>query len=212
MDDLVRRVDPATAGTDEEKVELGKWIGRREAFGAIAGRCSAAEIESLRRIRDSRLYQEMNCTWEEFCSRYLHVTKRTVDLEISYLRRFGPAFFTLRQLARVSVREYARIAGQISEEGVHVDGNVVALIPENGEALAGAVGTLLERSEPAPADVAPAAMPAPFETVLQRFRGAAEELRAFDGGMDGQQLHALAGEIANLLAAAAERGVTIGVS
>lgn len=186
-------------------------MGRREAFGVIAGRCSAAEIESLRQIRDGRLYQQMNCTWEEFCSRQLHASKRTVDREISYLRRFGPAFFTLRQLARVSVREYALIAGQISEGGVHVDGNVVALIPENSEALADAVGTLLERSEPALPAAVPAATPAPFDKVLQRFRGAAEGLRAFDGGMDGRQLRALAGEIADLLAAAAERGVTIGV-
>lgn len=210
MDDAIKTADPAALGAGEQNVELGKWMGRREAFGAIAGRCSAAEIESLRRIRDGRLYQQMNCTWDEFCSRQLHVTKRTVDREISYLRRFGPAFFTLRQLARVSIREYARIAGEISEQGVHVDGNVVALLPENSEALAGAIGTLLERSEPAPPAPMPAEAPAPFDQVLQRFRGAAEELRAFDGGMEARQLRALAVEIANLLAAAAERGVTIG--
>lgn len=207
MDGMIRRADSAPVETGEPNIELGKWMGRREAFGAIAGRCSAAEIESLRQIRDGRLYQQMNLTWEEFCARQLHASKRTVDREISYLRRFGPAFFTLRQLARISIREYALIAGQISQEGVNVDGNVVALIPENSAALAGAVGTLLQRSEPA----APASPPAaPFDTVLQRFRGAAEGLRAFDGGMDGRQQRALAVEIADLLAAAAERGVTIG--
>lgn len=91
---------------------------------------------------------------------------------------------------------------------MHVDGNVVALVPENSKALAGAVGKLLERSVPAPAAATTA--PAAFDTVLQRFRGAAEELRGFDGGMNGTQLRALAGDIANLLSAAAERGVTIG--
>lgn len=210
MNDVVTMDEPAALEIGAPGIELGKWLGRREAFSAIAGRCSAAEIESLRRIRDGRIYQQMNCTWDEFCSRQLHVTKRTVDREISYLRRFGPAFFTLRQLARVSVREYARIAGEISEEGVHVGGSVVALLPENSEALAGAVGMLLERSEPAPPLAMPAETPAPFEKVLQRFRGAAEELRAFDGDVDGRQLRALAVEIAGLLAAAAERGVTIG--
>lgn len=197
----------ASASADPEEVELGKWMGRREAFSLIAGRCSAAEVESLRRIREGNLYQKLSCTWDEFCAQRLHVTSRTVDRDIAYLRRFGPAFFTLRQLTRISVREYAALADRISEEGVRMDGNIVALLPENSEALAGALKTLLERSEP----VAPAAAPAAFDTVLQRFRSAAQGLRAFDGGLGHQQLRALAGEVADLLAAAAERGVTIGV-
>lgn len=192
---------------DLEGIELGKWLGRREAFSLIAGRCSAAEVESLRRIREDNLYQKLGCTWEEFCSRQLHVTSRTVDRDIAYLRRFGPAFFTLRQLTRVSVREYAAIADRISEEGVHVDGQVVALLPENSEALAGALKTLVGRNQPPQ----PAAAPAAFETVLQQFRSAAQRLRTFDGGMDRGQLRALAGELADLIAAAAERGVSLGV-
>ena len=35
-------------------VELGIPIGKREAFAALAGRCSAAQAESLRRIHGSR--------------------------------------------------------------------------------------------------------------------------------------------------------------
>ena len=196
-----------SASSDQDAIELGKWLGRREAFGLVAGRCSAAEVESLRRIRDGNLYQKLGCSWDEFCEQNLHVTRRTVDRDIGYLRRFGPAFFTLRQLSRVTVREYAAIADRISEEGVHVDGNIVALLPENSEALAGALETLIERMEPA----RPAAAPAAFDIVLQHFRSAAQRLRAFDAGMDHSQLRALAAELADLLAAAAERGVTLGV-
>lgn len=192
---------------DQQGVELGKWLGRREAFSLIAGRCSAAEVESLRRIREGNLYQRLGCSWEEFCSQQLHVTSRTVDRDIAYLRRFGPAFFTLRQLTRVSVREYAAIADRISEEGVNLDGNVVALLPENTEALAGAVKTLIERHEPPQ----PAAASPEFDGVLQRFRSTAQGLRSFAGSLDHSQLQVLAGELADLLAAAADRGITIGV-
>lgn len=202
-----RREIQVSDSTDQDGIELGKWMGRREAFGLMAGRCSAAEVESLRRIRDGNLYQKLGCTWEEFCSQHLHVTSRTVERDIAYLRRFGAAFFTLRQLARISVRDFTAIADRISEEGVHVDGRVVALLPENSEALAGALETLIERAEPPQ----PAAAPAAFDTVLQHFRSAAHRLRSFEGGMDHRQLRVLAGELADLLAAAAERGVTLGV-
>jgi hypothetical protein len=135
------------------------------------------------------------------------VTRRTVDREIGYLRRFGPAFFTLRQLAHISVREYAAIAGEISEEGVRVDGAVVALLPENCEALAGAVESLVKRSESAE----PAAPPAGFDAVLQRLRTANRCLRSFEGSLEREQLRTLAGAMAEMLTSAAALGVAIGV-
>ncbi len=205
MNEADKIEDLVTAGADPQGIELGKWMGRREAFGLIAGRCSAAEIESLRQIRDGKLYQELSCTWDEFCAAELHLTSRTVDREIGYLKRFGPAFFTLRQLARVSVREYAAIAAQISEEGVHVNGTVVALLPENSGKLAEALETLRKRNESAE----PVAAPPGFDTVLQRFRTASRGLRSFEGGLDVQQMHALARELADVLSAAAARGIAV---
>jgi hypothetical protein len=78
--------------TDAQGILLGQWMGRREAFGLIAGRCSAADIEILRRMKEEKLYATLDCTWDEFCTRHLHVSRRTVDTEIAYLREFGPAF------------------------------------------------------------------------------------------------------------------------
>ena len=193
---------------DAQDIELGKWMGRREAFGLIAGRCSAAEIESLQKIRDGKLYQRLNDTWEDFCLRQLRVSKRTVDRDIAFLRRFGPAFFTLRQLARITVREYTAVAGQVSEDGVHVDGALVPLLPENSEALAQALKTLLERNSQAAAIAPP---PPGFETVLERFRTAAQGLRSFEGKLDHQQLRELASQLAEILSAAAGCGVSVAV-
>jgi len=42
----------------EELMELGTWIGRKQAFATIAGGCSAADAECLRQMRDQRTYRE----------------------------------------------------------------------------------------------------------------------------------------------------------
>ena len=69
-------VKPTLTGLD-----LGKWLGRREAFGLIAGRCSAAEVEVMSRIREQKLYLEYGCDWDGFCTQQLHASRRHVDCE-----------------------------------------------------------------------------------------------------------------------------------
>lgn len=204
MEEIAKAGEPLPVGADLTDMELGKWVGRREAFGLMAGHCSAADVESLRRIKEGKLY-EKHCTWEEFCSRHLRMARRTVDRDIAYLKRFGTAFFTMRQLAHISLREYAQIAGHISDAGVRLDGEVIALLPENGEQLAGALKTLLERTGSA----APALPPPAFDSVLQRFRAATQGLRSFEGDLNGTQLRALGMEIAEALSAAGDRGLVL---
>lgn len=34
--------------------DLGTWLGRKQGFAALAGRCSAADAECLRTIRQKR--------------------------------------------------------------------------------------------------------------------------------------------------------------
>jgi len=72
-------------------------------------------------------------------------------------------------MTRISTREYAAIAPSISEEGVRVNGAVIALDPDNSAAVAGAVKALLEQ---APASEA-ATPHITFDAALQRFRAAA---------------------------------------
>ncbi|HEV2448257.1 MAG TPA: hypothetical protein VGS58_20135 [Candidatus Sulfopaludibacter sp.] len=187
--------------------ELSKWEGRREALSLVAGHCSAAEVESLRHIKDGRIYEKLGCTWDEYCTRHLHLPRRTADQEIAYLKRFGRPFFTLRQLHRISVREYASIAAHVLEDGVHVDGTVVPLRLQNGGELAGAIETLLRRIEPP----APAAAPDGFDAILRRLRTVRQGLRVYDGSPDQRQLTALANELSELLCGAAALGVSIGL-
>src|SRR3954451_13027527 len=97
--------------------DLGKLLGRREAFGLLAGRCSAAEVESLRRIRDEKLYLESSKNWDEFCTNHLRASRRKVDKHIGLLNEFGPAYFQVAQLTRITADEYRAIAPHVTPDG-----------------------------------------------------------------------------------------------
>jgi hypothetical protein len=99
-----------------DEVNLGRWLGRREAFGLIAGRCSAAAAESLRHIRDEKLYRGVSRNWDEFCSAYVGVSRRNVERNIRLLEEFGPAFFHVSQIAHIGPEEYRAIAEHVSME------------------------------------------------------------------------------------------------
>ena len=57
-------------------LEVGTWIGRHQAFGLIASKCSAADAACLREIRDNKHYRALGLTWEEFCSRHTGIDSR----------------------------------------------------------------------------------------------------------------------------------------
>jgi len=206
MDERTNTAEGAPVETALAFVELGKWMGRRDAFGQMAARASAAEIESLRQIHDGKLYQRLNCTWVEFCAQYLGVSARTVDRELAHFRRFGPAFFTVRQLARISAREYAAIADCITEEGVRVNGETIPLDPQNSVEVAEAVKALLEQNGPVER-IAPAENT--FGAAIERFLAASETVRSFEERLDPRRARTVGMELASLLAAAAGWGVDL---
>jgi len=131
---------------EKPDANLDRWLGRREAFGMIAGRCSAAEVESLRRIRNEKLYRGRTRNWAEFCAQ-LGVSRRNVERSIRQLEEFGPAYFHLAQLAHIRPEEYRTIAAHVTENGVHVEGAVIAFLPENTDKVTAAVAKLLGRDE-----------------------------------------------------------------
>src|SRR6266705_108061 len=105
MKELVKNDEPAPSEPDLLSLCLNRWMGRREAFGLVAGRCAAADIETLRQIREQKLYKQKRSTWAECCALDLHVARRSVDREIGYLEEFGPEFFHVRQMAHITARE-----------------------------------------------------------------------------------------------------------
>ena len=96
-----------------EVLELGTWMGRKQAFAEIAGRCSAADAECLRRLRNQKQYRRLKLTWREFCKHHLGISRSAADQIIQRLEEFGPAYFILAQVAGISVNEYRRISSAV---------------------------------------------------------------------------------------------------
>ena len=118
--------------------------------------------------------------WADFCARYVGASKTQVDRMIRHLEEFGPRFYELTEFTRISPETYRAIAPHIADEGVHLDGQVIAISQENSEQISAAVAELRSRVErrttvPAlPAPEVPAAPEPPphtgsFEAMEKRF-------------------------------------------
>lgn len=161
--------------------DLGTWLGRRQAFGMMAGRASAADAECLRHIRDQKLYKAKTSTWREFCTRYLGASRPQLDRVIQYLEEFGPEFFHLTQLTRISPETYRAIAPRITKDGLHLGDEVIALIPENNEKVSAAVAELrrqLSGGSGAAREDEFTALESRFEDVIARANAMACQLEA----------------------------------
>ena len=137
-------------------VDFGRMLGQRRAFAALAGRCSAAHAQLLRRVRDEKLYLPFAPSWRAFCGAHLAITRRHADRLIALLNRFGPIYFELSELIGLSPRQYLAIEPALREQGILANGEAISLIPENAPKVLEAVGELLRenrratRSAPAP--------------------------------------------------------------
>ena len=118
--------------TPGECIDAGVWVGRQQAFAVIANKCSATQALCLKQVRETRLYEKLALTWEEFCKEYAGISRSQADRLIQQYEEFGDAYFRLSGIARVSPETYRLIASQVSDDGHEIDGQKLALIPENG--------------------------------------------------------------------------------
>jgi hypothetical protein len=131
---MIRSAQPEDARpiTEAEgSLELGTWMGRRQAFGIVSGKCSAADVECLRVIRDQKMYRSMGLDWREFCERHTGISKRYADQLIRQLEDLGPAYFRLCEVMRISPKSFRLIAGAVSEGAVEYQGESIPIRPEN---------------------------------------------------------------------------------
>jgi hypothetical protein len=128
--------------TPREWIDAGAWVGRQQAFAVIANKCSAAQALCLNQVRESRLYEKLELTWEEFCKEYAGISRSQADRLIQQHEEFGEAYFRLSEIARVSPETYRQISSQVSDEGLEFDGGKLALIPENGPKIRAAIQSL----------------------------------------------------------------------
>jgi hypothetical protein len=135
--------------TIEGAFDIGTWVGRKQAFAVVAGRCLAADAEILFDIREKKLFRTIEPTWEDFCVKRLGMTRSYVDRIIRQFKELGPRFAKLSSYTRIKPAEYRLIAGAVTEDGISYGGEVIALEPQNAPKLALAVEALRRDAVPA---------------------------------------------------------------
>jgi len=157
----------------EDALDLGAWMGRKQAFGGMAGRCSAADAHCLVTLREGKKYRSFGLNWEEFCSQRLGISRAYADKTIRLLEEFGETYFYLTGLVPIAPADYRLIAGSVSADGVEHAGARIPIAPQNAASLAEAVANLKQQARlalPAPAPKpapAPAAAKMPEDPVWQ---------------------------------------------
>src|SRR5436305_15100138 len=109
-----------------DDLTLGRLLGRREAFNIVAARCSAADAALMREMREKKLYLNHAKDWSEFCAQHLHISRESADRVIRHLDEFGPTYFDLAQLVRISAATYRAIAPAIQDQALHHNGETIA--------------------------------------------------------------------------------------
>jgi hypothetical protein len=67
---------------------------------------------------------------------------------INLLNEFGPDYFELAQLTRISPETYRAILPALHDKSLHVDGEAIALIPANAARISAAVAQLRKAAAP----------------------------------------------------------------
>ena len=124
---------------NEALMNLGAWLGRHQAFGLIANRCSAADAECLKAIRDGGEYKQLGLTWEQFCARHAGVSRVHAERQIHCLEEFGGNYFRFAEVMPISQGTYRLIAGAVSDQGLECDGERIPLVRENRAKVAAAL-------------------------------------------------------------------------
>src|SRR4051812_29211684 len=123
-------------------LDLGIALGQQHAFAIVAGRCSAAQAETLRRIREEKAYLKCSPLWREFCPKYLGMSSSQADRIIHLLDEFGPKYFSVAQVTRISAEVYRAIAPAVQDGVLEFKGETIELAPENVRAVTAAVAGL----------------------------------------------------------------------
>jgi hypothetical protein len=163
---------------EKEMLQLGVALGQQHAFGLVAGRCSAAQAETLRRIREEKLYVKCAPAWKEFCPKYLGMSGSHADHIIRLLDEFGPKYFAVSQLTRISADVYRAIAPAVQDGVLEYKGETIELAPENARAVTAAVTALRREAEVKKPPPPPPPPPDRLGELNRRFESLLEDVSA----------------------------------
>ena len=110
---------PLAAPSDRQCLDLGNWLGRGQAFSLIANKCSAAQAQCVKTIREQGAYKSLG------------VSRPHADQLIRRLDQFGAAYFHLAEIMRISPDSFRRITPAIQEDSIEIAGKLVPFSPEN---------------------------------------------------------------------------------
>jgi hypothetical protein len=160
----------------DEILDLGTWMGRKQAFASLAGGCSAADAECLRQMRDGKKHRALGLSWAEFCKQRIGTTRQSADKIIHRLEEFGPQYFRLAQATGITPEEYRRIAGSVSEKGLAHAGELIPISAEEAPRLIAAVEELRQQAEPETAKCEVEDADRAIEKAERQFRAAVDEV------------------------------------
>jgi len=184
--------------------DLRRWVGLRAPLRLTPGIITAEEVESLYRVREERLYEDLNYTWDGFCTTCLRAARRTVDRAIGYLEEFGPPFFRVCQCMDVTPQDYRKLSRYLTRSGLMVDGKLFPLRPEDKDRLTLAAAGLLRRIRSGRGRST-----ASVSQALKRCTAAAHALRRLPAGLDRVDKLDLASAVCEIRKAVAEHGVLV---
>ena len=138
MENLFPEIPAESAGL----LTLGVALGENVAFGLVSGRTAAAQAACLQRVREEKLFQALEPSWEQFCPKYLRISRAEADRTIRLWEEFGSGYFEMAQLTRVSAETYRAIAPAVKDGSLHVEGEAIELNAENSRKVAAAVSRL----------------------------------------------------------------------
>jgi hypothetical protein len=86
--------------------------------------------------------------WEEFCRQRAGISKSLADQMVRQLDEFGPAYFHLAAITRITPENFRLIAPSVTEQGVQHGSELVVFSAENATRLASAIEELRARGIP----------------------------------------------------------------
>lgn len=128
-----------------DHVSLGTQLGRGQAFGVIAFKCSAAQAKCLQEIQESGSYKLLGLTWDDFCAQRIGLSGRRVEMIVRNLQEFGETYFHLSEIVNISPETYSKLAPHIEGEIIEFDGEMIPIAPENAARIRAAVHRLRVR-------------------------------------------------------------------
>jgi len=123
-------------------VEAAAITARQQVFAMFASKCLYAQAVCLREIHDTKAYQHLGLTWEEYCTQHAGISRPHAESIIKRLEEFGEAYFRLCAVVRVSPDLFRELRDRVTAETIELDGEMIALVPENTQKIRAGINRL----------------------------------------------------------------------